>query len=69
MTIDNKGVNTWQRNSVKSMKAYPEEPPRKIMDAVESGMAKSKAVWVNLIASCRIAGVAVPISHFWFCSA
>jgi len=51
------------------MKAYPEESPRKIMDAVESGMAKSKSVWVNLIASCRIAGVAVPISHFWFCSA
>jgi hypothetical protein len=32
----------------------PEEPPSTIMDAVESGMPKSEAVWVNLIATrCR----------------
>jgi hypothetical protein len=34
------------------MNAHPEEPPRKIMNTVESDMAKREAVWVNLIASC-----------------
>jgi hypothetical protein len=27
----------------------PEEPPSTIMDAVESGMSMSEAVWVNLM--------------------
>ena len=43
------GIYLLSRDSYQGQKG-PEEPPRKIMDAVVSGMAKSEAVWVNLIA-------------------